>query len=148
MLSDVEVVISKSMAKILLGKSSVLTQRGLIAADYACHVFTPLALEARGRIDKARRLREAARITNRDTALQAQGVVLAVGCQKPAEVAHMAYVAANITSGKNEEDGTSYARAAIETCLDVARAAMSAHVGESVVLSELEKMFSSMLSRQ
>jgi hypothetical protein len=46
----------------------VMIKRGYVAADMAVRVFAPMALEARGRLDFAAKLRELAPIVDRETA--------------------------------------------------------------------------------
>jgi hypothetical protein len=66
----------------------VMVRRGYVAADMAVRVFAPLALEARGRLDLAKALRECAPIVDRGTARAGERAA------RPAAADDAAYAAA------------------------------------------------------
>lgn len=45
-------------------------KRAFIAADMACRVFAPMALEARGKLDLAKELRALIEVTDKQTAIE------------------------------------------------------------------------------
>ncbi len=92
-------------------------QRAYMCADYAVRVFAPLALEARGFEDHAKRMRECEKIVNKETAMAGQAVAKAAYAAADAAAAAYAYADAYAAA---------YAYAAADAAADADAAAAAA----------------------
>jgi hypothetical protein len=90
-------------------------RRAFIAADMACRVFAPMALEARGKLDLANELRALTEITDRKTAIEARDKCRSAAAYAAAAAA--AYAAADAAAA-------AYAAAAAAAYADAARKAV------------------------
>src|SRR6185369_9104799 len=113
----------------------VQVKRAYIAADMACRVFAPMALEARGKLDLAAGLRALAPITDTETAKAAKEKCRAAA----AAAAYAAYAAAAAAAYAAADDA--YAAAAY----DAAAAAAADAAARKQVFTEGVRMIGVML---